>query len=86
MEPTESLFSSPAAYKVGAVKDPDTLSYQYAMKSSDKDKWCEAAKKEIEELEGKLTWKEVPMSEPRTKIIPVTWVFRVKVKRSGSKW
>ena len=82
-EPTKNLFSAPAAYKVRATKDPDTLSYHEAMNSSNKDKWCEAAKKEIEELEGKLTWVEVPMSEAKSKIIPGTWVFRVKRNPSG---
>ena len=72
-----------SAYKVRAVKDPDLLSYQEAMNSPDKDRWSEAAKKEIEELEGKTTWKEVPMSEAKSKIIPGTWVFRVKRTPSG---
>ena len=53
------------------------------MNSSDRDKWCEAAKKEIEELEGKVTWIEVPMLQARAKIIPGTWVFRVKRNPSG---
>ena len=74
---------SHAAFKARAVKDPDTLSYNDAMKSADKDKWCEAAKLEITELEEKGTWKEVPMSEAKTKILPGTWVFRIKRKPSG---
>ncbi|CAJ1930221.1 unnamed protein product [Cylindrotheca closterium] len=83
IETPESLFSYPSAYKVQAVKDPDTLSYNEAIKSNDKDKWCEAARKEIEELEGKLTWKEVPMSDAKSKIIPGIWVSRVKRNPSG---
>ena len=37
-----------------------------------------AAQAEITALESKLTWEEVPMSDAKSKIIPGTWVFRVK--------
>jgi hypothetical protein len=68
----------PAAYKVRAVKDPDLLSYQDAMSSENREKWMHAAQLEITALEGKQTWEEVPMSDAKAKIIPGTWVFRVK--------
>ena len=80
-------FSDPVqeatAYKVRAVKDPDIFTYNEAMNGPDRQKWCEAAKNEIEELEGKTTWLEVPMSDAKLKIIPGTWVFRVKRTPSG---
>ena len=78
----ESLFNH-VAFKAKSKQDPDTLGWNQAMNSPDSEKWVEAAKKEIEELEGKLTWKEVPMSMAKSKIIPGTWVFRVKRNPSG---
>lgn len=71
------------AFKARATKDPDTLSYNEAMKSKDKEKWDEAALNEIRQLESKGAWVEVPMSEAKTKILPGTWVFRVKRNPSG---
>ena len=73
----------PAAFKARAVKDPDTLSFEEAMRSPHKAKWMEAAQGEISSLEAKGTWTEVPMANARTKIIPGTWVFRVKRSPSG---
>ena len=80
---TDSDLLLRSAYKVRATKDPDILNYTEAMRSDQRDKWCESAKIEIEALEGKLTWKEVPISEATSKIIPGTWVFRVKRNPSG---
>ena len=76
--------SEPTAFVVKATKDPDLLSYTEAMKSQDKEKWCEAAKNEITELQNKNTWVEVPMSEAKSKIVPGTWVFCIKRKPDGS--
>ena len=76
-------FPLPEAFKARAVKDPDTLSFQEAMASSDKSKWMEAAQKEISGLESKSTWEEVPMADAKARIIPGTWVFRVKRSPSG---
>ncbi|CAJ1969872.1 unnamed protein product [Cylindrotheca closterium] len=73
----------PSSYKARATKDPDVFTYNEAVNSPNSEKWTAAAKKEIEELEGKLTWIEVPMLKAKTKIIPGTWVFRVKRNPSG---
>ena len=73
----------PSANKARAVKDPDTLTYEEAMRSPEKNKWMEVAQTEISGLESKYTWKEVPMSAAKSKIIPGTWVFRVKRSPSG---
>ncbi|CAJ1937225.1 unnamed protein product [Cylindrotheca closterium] len=73
----------PSSYKARATKDPDVFTYNEAVNGPNSEKWTAAAKKEIEELEGKLTWIEVPMSKAKTKIIPGTWVFRVKRNPSG---
>ena len=73
----------PAALKARVVKDPDTLSFQDAMSSANRDQWMAAAQSEISALESKDTWKEVPMSDARTKIIPGTWEFRIKRSPRG---
>jgi hypothetical protein len=61
----------PAALKARVVKDPDTLSFQEAMSSVNKAQWMAASQLEISALESKDTWKEVAMSDAKTKIIPV---------------
>lgn len=72
-----------AVFKVKKTKDPDVLSWTEAMNLPGKEKWLEAALLEIRELEGKHTWTEVSMSDAKSKIIPGTWVFRVKRTPSG---
>jgi hypothetical protein len=71
-----------AAYKA-AQSDPDTLTYEEAMKDSDREKWMEAATEEVRALESKDTWVEVPMTEAKGKILPGTWVFRRKRTPDG---
>ena len=73
----------PAAFKARAVKDPDTFTYQEAMASEHKSEWLKAAQAEISALESKFTWMEVPLFEARSKVIPLTWVFKVKRGPSG---
>jgi len=74
----DSGCATPAAYKA-SVSDPDTLTYDQAM--ADKEhltKWMEAAQKEISTLESLGSWDEVDVSDAQSRIIPGTWVFRVK--------
>lgn len=71
-----------AARKVKS-KDPDTLSWDEAMKSPDKEKWLDAAQIELDALVNHGTWIEVPIDEATTKILPGTWVFRRKRSPSG---
>ena len=66
-----------------AVLDPDTLLFDQVLLDPDLDKWKESAAKEIEALESKGTWKEVPMHEAKSKILPGTWVFRRKQVPTG---
>ena len=66
-----------------AVSDPDTLSFDQILLDPDLDKWTESAAKEIEALESKGTWKEVPMHEAKSKILAGTWVFRRKRAPTG---
>ena len=64
--------------------DPDVLSWDDAMASSDREKWLEAALKEIRALEQKGTWLEAPESAATVKVIPGTWVFRLKRAPDGT--
>lgn len=68
-------FQQPFAGKMRAVKDPDLLTFDEAMRSPFRAKWMESAQAEVSGLESKNTWTEVPMSDAKTKIIPGTWVF-----------
>ena len=66
-------------------KDPDLLTFDQAMTDVDRDKWIEAAKLEISELENHGAWKFVDRSEAgNKKIIPTTWVFKRKRKPDGT--
>jgi hypothetical protein len=77
--------SAPAVYKA-AASDPDTLSWDQAMKDQyHVQHWQAAAEQEIESLEAKGTWIEVPKSDAKTKILPGTWVFRRKRTTDGSQ-
>jgi hypothetical protein len=60
------------------VSDPDTLSYQEAMRAADHDEFKVAAKKEIGDLVKQGTWKVVNKLEAKGKILPGIWVFRRK--------
>ena len=71
------------SYKARAVKDPDTLTYDEAMRSEDRSKWIESAQVEISALVKQGTWVEVPQSEAKTKILPGTWTFRRKRTPDG---
>ena len=71
------VFSSNAFKAV--VKDLDLFSYDEAMGDPDNvDKWQEAALKEIRMLEEKGAWELDDVLNITSKIIPTTWVFKVK--------
>jgi len=74
------------ALKAKATKDPDTLTFDEAMRCSPTErlKWLEAMQIEIEALIKLGTWVEVPMSEAKGKIIPLTWTLRRKRAPDGS--
>ena len=46
--------------------------------------WIQAAQNEISELEAHGSWVEVPEREARGRIVPSTWVFKVKRAPDGS--
>ena len=74
-----------AVYKASNA-DPDTLSFDEAVKDVDSDEWRKAALKEIKELEGKGTWREVSVRDVPSgeTILPGTWVFRRKRTPDGT--
>jgi Reverse transcriptase (RNA-dependent DNA polymerase)/Zinc knuckle len=86
---TPTIVSASSLVSVDAFKasvgDPDTLSYDEAM--SDKefvDEWRAAAQKEIKSLEDHGTWEVVDISQATSKVLPGTWVFRVKRSPDGT--
>ena len=74
----------PYCYKA-SNSDPDTLTFDQAMSDIEhKGKWLQAAASEIAALESKGTWEEVPIAEAKTKILPGTWVFKLKRTPDGT--
>jgi hypothetical protein len=69
---------APTIYKA-AASDPDTLTFDQAMKDIlHVNEWRAAAAKEIAALESQGTWVEVPVSDATSRILPCTWIFRRK--------
>ena len=62
----------------------DIFTYDQAMASEHRSKWIEAAKKEIDSLDKLGCWDEVPVHQATSKIIPGTWVLRIKRAPDGS--
>ena len=66
---------SPAICKA-SISDPDTLNFDQAMNDTEfKDQWKEAMENEVKQLEEHGTWIEVPISDAKDKILPLTWVL-----------
>jgi Reverse transcriptase (RNA-dependent DNA polymerase). len=81
----DDSFLSPSIFAAKKKFDPDLFSYQEAMRHPDREKWIEAMEKEIQELEDHGVWHEVPLSAAKkTKIVPCTWVFKIKRAPDGS--
>ncbi len=79
-----STLVSVDAFKA-SVGDPDTLSYDQAMADvANVDAWREAMQKEIGTLEKLGTWEVIPLTEAKSKVLPGTWVFRIKRSPDGT--
>jgi regulator of replication initiation timing len=79
-----STLISSDAFKA-SIGDPDTLSWDQAMKDiPNLDQWMQAAIKEIAALEAHGTWVIDDQSNATSKILPGTWVFRVKRAPDGT--
>ena len=66
-----------------SAADPDTLSYDEAMRSQDTKEFKLAKFKEINSLKEHETWDVVPKSQAPGKLLPGTWMFRRKRHPSG---
>ena len=63
---------------------PDLFSFDEAMNSEYWSDWIQAAIKEISALEKLNYWTEVPIEQATTKVLPGTWVFKVKRAPDGT--
>ena len=74
---------SPAAYKA-AINDPDTMTYEQTMQDTNHIQDLQNAMTiEISQFEAINSWDEVNILDTKLKIIPGTWVFRVKWTPDG---
>ena len=78
------LFAANARSLAASRSDPDTVTFEQAMLSPNRTEWITAAGLEVSSLEAKGTWEEVPFDSARTKILPGTWVFKIKRGPDGT--
>ena len=79
----DSDCASPAAYKA-TVKDQDILIYDEAMNNVEHlEEWKAAMHKEISQLEALKCWDKVDILDTKTRIIPGTWVLKIKCSPDG---
>jgi hypothetical protein len=77
---------TPYSYKAKS-SDPNTLTYEQALLDSEhSEEWRASMIKEIRELESKGTWVEVDKSQAKDRIIPCTWVMRIKTTPDGTPY
>ena len=79
------LLQSPFALKAKATKDPDLPTLKESLTGPHAEHFWTAMDAEIASLEGKDTWEVVDRSSipPGTKVIPGTWVQRIKRLPNG---
>ena len=83
LSPASTIISSDA-FKA-SLNDPDTLSWDQAINDTEHlDEWMAAALKEISSLEQHGTWIIDDQSNATSKILPGTWVFRIKRAPDGT--
>jgi hypothetical protein len=76
-------FTALTIYKA-LMKDPNIISYDKAMTDNDnKEEWKRAMAQEIQQLADHSTWEQVPISDTKTKILPLTWVLHCKQSPDG---
>ena len=81
----QSYRSNSFAYVSSKKEDnPDLFSYDQAMNSEHRNEWINAAAKEIKQLEDLDCWDEIPLEKAKSKVLPGTWVFKVKRAPDGS--
>mgnify|MGYP000681102589 CR=1 FL=1 len=84
MHDFSSPFESGTHAYSAARRDPDTLTFEQAMSSPEREQWIQAAEEEIRALTEHGTWAEVPMDQAKKKIVPTIWVFRRKRTPDGT--
>jgi hypothetical protein len=77
-DPTRACVEQMVGFYATNASDPDTLSYQEAMRAPDSNEFRQSAIKEIEDLIKQGTWKIVNKSDAKDKILPGIWVFKHK--------
>ena len=81
----ESHITVPRVYAAKYAKkqvDPDTPTFHQAMSGDDADKYIEAMKDEVMNLQRIETW-EVVDRKPSMKVLKGTWAFRLKCTPDG---
>ena len=81
----ESNITDPRVYAAKYAKkqaDPDTPTFHQAMSGDDADKYIEAMKEEVTNLQRMKTW-EVVERQPNVKVLKGTWAFRLKRTPDG---
>mgnify|MGYP003546497441 FL=1 len=78
-----TALASFAAY-VASASDPDTLTYDQAIRDVDAEEWKVQMNKEITSLIAQGTWEVVRRSDARTQILPGTWTLRRKRNPDGT--
>lgn len=89
--PTAEELAAFAAH-VASKTDPDTLTYDQAIRDVDSDLWKQAMNSEIMSLIKQGTWEIVKKIEATSKILPGTWTLRRKrlpegiIKKLKARW
>jgi len=80
----QSLYSQVGPWACKAAKsDPDLFDWNEALSGPDREKWIEAIQTEIDALISNGTWEECDKREATSRIIPGTWVLKVKRTPDG---
>ena len=80
---SDRLTAHTQCHKARKTSDPDLFTWDEAMRSEHRERFLEAAQKEIDELVSKGTWYEDDKANATKKITPCKWVF--KLKRSADE-
>jgi hypothetical protein len=75
-----AIVQFPSALNKGATKDPDSPSSQEAMIGPYREKFLEAMRTEISELEAHNCWDVIAANNlpEGAKVLPTMWVFKIK--------
>ena len=80
----EGVEDSTYVYTTRPQTNPDIFDFDQAMMSEYKDSFIKAAEVEVKALEDFNCWEEIPLEMATTKVLPGTWVFRIKRAPDGT--